>query len=69
MSKLSEYVNHYVEIVDNNNVKHKGFVDGYTKALDNEENEASLDVLPSKSSHSGVEFFESDIKSISIIKD
>lgn len=68
MSKLYEYVNHYVKIVDSNNVKHEGFVDGYTKALDNEEDEACIDVLPTKSSDSGIEFFESDIKSIEIVK-
>lgn len=68
MNKLYEYVNHYVRIVDSNNVQHEGFVDGYTKALDNEENEACIDVLPAKSSNSGMEFFEADIKSIEIIK-
>lgn len=68
MSKLYEYVNHYVKIVDSNNVIHEGFVDGYTKALDNEEDEACIDVLPTKSSYIGIEFFESDIKFIEIVK-
>ena len=68
MSKLYEYEDHYVEIVDSKGVTHRGYVDGYTQALDNEENEASIDVLPHKKSHNGIEFFESDIKSIRIIE-
>ena len=68
MSKLYEYEDHYVEIVDSKGVTHRAYVDGYTQALDNEENEASIDVLPHKYSHSGIEFFESDIKLIRIIE-
>lgn len=66
--KLYDYIGKKVKIIDNENIEYIGFVYGYTKALDNEENEASIDVVPTKESNSGMGFFESDIKSIEIIK-
>lgn len=66
--KLSDFAGKKVKIVDNDNKIYQGFVLGYTKAEDNDENEASIDVLPSKKSFNGVELFESEIKSIEIIQ-
>ena len=66
--KLSNFAGKKVKIVDNDNKIYQGFVLGYTKAEDNDENEASIDVLPSKKSLDGVELFESEIKSIEIIQ-
>jgi hypothetical protein len=65
--KLSDYAGKKVKIIDIDNKIYKGIVLGYTKAIDNDENEASIDVFPTKTSVSGVELFESEIKSIEII--
>ncbi len=65
--KLSDYAGKKVKIVDIDNISYQGFVFGYTKAEDNDENEASIDIFPSKTAISGVELFESEIKSIEII--
>lgn len=65
--KLSDYAGKTVKIVDIDNITYTGFVLGYTKAEDNDENEASIDVFPTKNSINGVELFESEIKSIEII--
>lgn len=53
-----------VKIIDTDNIQHIGYFLDYTTALDNEENEWSIDIFPSKTSNSGIELFESDIQSI-----
>ena len=65
--KLSDYAGKKVKIVDADNIIYTGFVYGYTKAEDNDENEDSIDVIPTRNSTEGVELFESEIKSIEII--
>lgn len=55
-----------VKIIDTDNIEHIGFFLDYTTAPNNDNNEWSIDVFPSKSSNSGVELFESEIKSIEI---
>ena len=62
------FLNKKVQIIDTDNIKHIGFIFGYTTAPNNENNEWSIDVFPSKSSNSGVELFESEIKSIEFIQ-
>lgn len=65
--KLFDYLHKNVVIVDSKGSQHTGYVHFFTQALDNEENEASIGVLPNRSSNSGIEFFESDIVSIKVI--
>lgn len=57
-----------VKIIDTDNIEHIGYFLDYTTAPNNDNNEWSIDVFPSKSSNSGVELFESEIKSIEITK-
>lgn len=65
--KLSDYAGKKVKIVDIDNITYNGFILGYTKAEDNDENEASIDIIPTRNAMEGVELFESEIKSIEII--
>ena len=53
-----------VKIVDVDNVENIGYFLDYTTAPNNENNEWSIDVFPSKSSNNGIELYQSDIKSI-----
>ena len=53
-----------VKIIDTDNIEHIGYFLDYTTAPNNEENEWSIDVFPSKFSNSGIELFQSDIQSI-----
>lgn len=53
-----------VRIIDTDNTEHIGYFLDYTTAPNNEENEWSIDVFPSKTSNSGIELFQSDIQSI-----
>lgn len=57
-----------VKIIDTDNIEHIGFFLDYTTAPNNDNNEWSIDIFPSKSSNSGLGLFESEIKSIEIIK-
>lgn len=66
--KLSDYAGKKVRIIDTDGISYIGYVFGYTKAEDNEENEPSIDILPTKTSDNGVELFESEIKSIEIVQ-
>lgn len=64
---LFDYAGKKVKIIDTDNQKHIGFVFGCTKAEDNDENEDSIDIIPTKNAMEGIELFESEIKSIEII--
>ena len=54
-----------VKIIDTDDIQYIGYFTEYTQALDNPENEWSIEIYPSKTSCNGIGFFESDIKSIS----
>ena len=56
-----------VKIIDTDNIEHIGYFLDYTTAPNNDNNEWSIDVFPSKSSNSGIELYQSDIKSIVVI--
>lgn len=64
---LFDYAGKKVKIIDTDNITHTGFVFGCTKAEDNDENEDSIDIIPTKNAMEGIELFESEIKSIEII--
>ena len=53
-----------VKIIDTDNIEHIGYFLDYTTAPNNDNNEWSIDVFPSKSSNSGIELYQSEIKSI-----
>lgn len=53
-----------VKIIDTDNIEHIGFFMDYTIAPNNDNNEWSIDIFPSKSSNSGIELYQSEIKSI-----
>ncbi len=65
--KLFDFLHKNVVIVDSKGTQHIGYVYFFTQALDNEENEASIGLLPNRNSNSGIAFFESDIVSIKAI--
>ncbi len=68
MKHLSEYEFKFVNIVDTYGKEYKNYyVYLYTSAANNEENEASIGILPSRESKSGVELFRSEIKSIELV--
>ena len=46
----------------------KGYVDAFCEAEDNDENEASICILPQKEDTDGVEIYESEIKTIEIVE-
>ena len=56
-----------VKIIDKDNIEHIGYFLDYTTAPNNDNNEWSIDVFPSKSSNSGIGLYQSDIKSIALI--
>ena len=53
-----------VKIIDTDDIQYIGYFLDYTPAFNNPEDEWSISIYPSKSSNSGVGFFESDIKTI-----
>lgn len=53
-----------VKIIDIDDIEHIGYFLDYTTAQNNDNNEWSIDVFPSKSSNSGIGLYQSDIKSI-----
>lgn len=55
-----------VKIIDTDDIQYIGYFLDYTPAFNNPEDEWSISIYPSKSSNSGMGFFESDIKSIKI---
>ena len=57
-----------VRVIDIDNIEYIGYFLDYTIALDNEENEWSIDIFPSKIANFGVELFESDIKTIDVVE-
>jgi hypothetical protein len=56
-----------VKIIDIDNIEHIGYFLDYTTAPNNDNNEWSIDVFPSKTSNSGVELYQSEIISIEAV--
>ena len=67
LKDIVKFLNKKVKILDIDNIEHIGFILGYTTALNNENNEWSIDVFPSKSSNSGIELYQSEIKNIEVV--
>lgn len=65
--EIAKLLGKKVEIIDTDNIQYIGYILDYTTALNNEENEWSIDIFSSKTSNSGVELFQSEIKSIKVI--
>lgn len=62
--KLSEFFQQNVTIKLKSGSNYQGFVDTYTPAIDNEEDEASIGVLTH--TKSGIEIYESEIETIAL---
>lgn len=62
---LREYLGKNVKIITINKKERKGFIDAYTPAIDNDENEDSI-VIDIGSEY--IELFENEIISIEIIE-
>lgn len=56
-----------VEVIDSENIQHTGYFLDYTTAPNNDNNEWSIDIFPHKKSNSGIELFQTEIKSIQSI--
>ncbi len=68
MKTLEEYAFKHVNVVDTDNIEYKNYYAGcYTSAADNEENEESLDLFPTKGAKRGIGLFRSEIKSIELV--
>ena len=68
MKKLEKYAFKYVDVVDIDDIEYKHYYAGvYTSAADNDdENEVSLDLFPTKGAKKGIGLFASEIKSIEL---
>lgn len=53
-----------VKIIDTEDIEYVGYFLDYTTAPNNDNSEWSIDVFPSKTSNSGIELYQSEIKSI-----
>ena len=67
MINLENFCGKNAEITYVTGAKYKGFVDSYSSAYDNDDTEDSISVFPDKHSKTGIEVFQSEIKSIEII--
>ncbi len=67
MQSLEKYFGKYVNILCVDGRTFKGYyVDEYTQPLDNEENEESIGIIPSKEADCGYGLFKHEIKSIEL---
>lgn len=64
---LQDYLFKNVIVTDTEGRMHKGYVDLYASAYDNDDTEESIGIIPTKSSMSGIELYASEIKAIEII--
>ncbi len=64
LKNITKMLGKKVKIIDTDNIEHIGFFMDYTIAPNNDNNQWSIDVFPSKSSNSGIELYQSEIKSI-----
>lgn len=64
LKDITKMLGKKVKIIDTDNIEHIGFFMDYTIAPNNDNNQWSIDVFPSKSSNSGIELYQSEIKSI-----
>lgn len=64
LKEIINFLGKKVKIIDTDNIEHIGYFLDYTIAPNNENNEWSIDVFPSKSSNSGIELYQYEIKSI-----
>lgn len=64
---LQDYLFKNVIITDTEGKLHKGYVDLYSSAYDNDDTEESIGIIPTKNSRQGIELYASEIKSIEIM--
>ena len=62
--KLWEYEFKNVILTTKDGKTHRGYVDVFTKALDNEPEEDSIALMANENAREGIEFYESEIESI-----
>lgn len=69
MVDLYDFKGKNVEIIFKNGKRYIGIVKYFSSALDNDDylEEDSISVFPDKTSKSGIEIFQSEIKSIKVI--
>lgn len=67
LKQIISFLGKKVKIIDDENIQYVGYFLGYTTAENNEENEWSIDIFPNRDSLSGIELFESEIKTIEVI--
>ena len=67
MIDLEDFLFKNVIIVDSNDKTHIGYVDFYESEYDSGYDEPSIGLIPNKNSKSGIEFRQSEIKSIKLI--
>ena len=69
MFDLYDFKGKSIEIILKDGKKYIGYVDYFSPALDNDDYiaEDSIGILPNKNAKSGIEVFQSEIKSIKIV--
>lgn len=67
MISLYDYLYKNVTIITTDGEKYTGYVDFFESPYENESDEDSIGLLDSKNSHSGIELYQSQIKSIEIL--
>jgi hypothetical protein len=70
MECLENYLFKNVELVETNGKIHKGYVDLYESALDDEDrHEEGIGIIPNKAAKGGIYLYRSEIESIKVIEE
>ncbi len=65
--ELERFLFKNIMIKDKNGIIHKGFVDLYSSAEDNDDTEQCIGIIPTRESTSGKLIYESEIAEIEVI--
>ncbi len=66
MIDLSDFLFKNVEVKDNENHIYNGYVDMFESSNDNDTDEDSIGIILNSSSQTGIELYQSEIKSIKL---
>lgn len=64
MIDLQDFLFKNVVVIDAEGKEHRGYVDLYSSAYDNDDTEESIGIIPNKQAKSGIELYASEIESI-----
>ncbi|MCM1023838.1 MAG: hypothetical protein NC395_07240 [Prevotella sp.] len=67
MINLEDFLYKNVVVVDTDGIEHKGYVDMYCSAYENDDTEDSIGIIPDENTKYGIALYQSEIKSIELI--